>query len=130
MHFATGGRMVRFKFMLIFVSVALANGTMMHDAFADDMWDKGGRGIADIVTSPCEIVRQGNIDFDKKGGIGIFTGGFRGIGYMVGRLGVGAYELVTFPIPSYEAILEPEFIIPPTPRTHAEWGEDQIIRVY
>jgi len=115
---------------VILVCVVLMGTVMSREAFADDMWDKGGRGIADLVTSPYEIIRQGKLDFDKKGGVGIFTGGFRGIGAMVGRMGVGAYELVTFPVPGYEPILDPEFIIPPASRTRADWGEDEIKHVY
>ncbi|MBP9865943.1 MAG: exosortase system-associated protein, TIGR04073 family [Candidatus Omnitrophica bacterium] len=115
---------------VILVCVVLMGTVMSREAFADDMWDKGGRGIADLITSPYEIIRQGQLDFDKKGGVGIFTGGFRGIGTMVGRMGVGAYELVTFPVPGYEPILDPEFIIPPASRTHADWGEDEIKHVY
>lgn len=116
-------------FFLMLIGVFFL-ATMPRDAFADNLWDKGGRGFADIVSSPYEVIRQGKLDYAKKGGVGIFTGGFRGIGSMVGRLSVGAYELVTFPLPGYDAILEPEFIIPPTPRAHADWGEDQISHVY
>jgi len=122
--------MRRLTAILFFVSAVLLGGALTRDGFADDLWDKGGRGVADIVSSPFEVVRQGKIDFQKDGGIGIFTGGFRGIAYMAGRLVVGAYELVTFPLPSYEPILDPEFIIPPTPRASADWGENQVSRVY
>lgn len=115
---------------VILGSVLFMSMVVTRQAFADDLWDKGGRGLADIVTSPYEVVRQGKIDYAADGGIGIFTGGFRGLGYMAGRLCVGIYELGTFPLPGYKAILDPEFIIPPTPRTHADWGEDQITRVY
>lgn len=85
------------------------------------------------MTSPYEVVRNGRIDYDEKGGLGIFTGGFRGVGAMVGRLGVGVYELVTFPLPlpsGYDALIQPEFIIPPKERAHADWGEDQVTHVY
>lgn len=124
--------MRRFIAKVILGSAVFAGGAaaVSPRAFADDLWDKGGRGVADIVTSPYEVVRQGKIDYDEKGGIGIFTGGFRGIGSMVGRLGVGVYELVTFPLPGYDPILDPEFTIPPAPRGHADWGENEISRVY
>ena len=114
--------MRRFLFTLIVMGMALFNPWRLQNAQADDMWDKGGRGFANVITSPEEILRQGMIDFGKKGGLGIFTGGFRGFGTMFQRLGVGVYEMVTFPFPGsteYKAILEPEYIIPSTNRTHA-----------
>ncbi len=97
-------------------------------------WDKGGRGVANLVTFPYEIVRQGAIDFNSpRGGIGIFTGGFRGVFYGVVRALAGAYDLVTFPIPlpaGYRPLMQPEFIVPPADRGNPDWGENRIERVY
>ena len=122
--------MRRFLFTLIFMGTVWLSPYGLHNAQADDMWDKGGRGLVDVVTSPYEIIRQGQMAFDKKGGLGIFTGSLRGVSSMVGRMGVGAYELVTFPLPGYDAILDPKYIIPSAHRAHADWGEDQISHVY
>ncbi len=107
--------------------------TAQLHAQAYDMWDKGGRGLANILTSPYEIVRQGKIDYEAKGGVGIFSGGFRGLFYVVGRIVVGAYELITFPIPlpaGYEPIFRPEYVIPATPRAKTTWGEGDTKHVY
>ena len=82
-----------------------------------DISDKFMRGIADIVTSPVEIIH--GIDQARKqgaetssvlpsGGIdsAILWGPLNGILRMLTRAAVGVYEVVTFPIPSYKPILK------------------------
>lgn len=41
---------------------------------------------------------------------GIFVGPLKGLCYFLGRLAVGAYELATFPIPTYKPLIKPEYI--------------------
>lgn len=82
-------------------------------AQAADMWTKAGRGLNNIVFSPLEVfyrpyeMRENGVRWP----IAIAGGVFKGAGFAVARLGVGVYEVLTFPHPSpgnYETILEPE----------------------
>lgn len=77
-------------------------------------WRKAQRGLLNIALSPIEIsnelakeIKNDTFPPSWVAGIG------RGTAFMVGRALVGAYELVTFPIPypaaNYEPILSPEF---------------------
>jgi len=76
-------------------------------------WRKAQRGFLNIALSPIEISNE--LFKEKKNdtfppswvaGIG------RGIAFTMGRALVGAYELITFPLPlpaNYKPILQPEF---------------------
>lgn len=82
-------------------------------AQAADMWTKAGRGLNNIVFSPLEVFYR-PYEMKQKGDrwpIALAGGVFKGAGYAVARLGVGVFEVLTFPHPSpgnYETILEPE----------------------
>ena len=43
--------------------------------------------------------------------VGFTWGPLRGLAYFVGRTAIGALEMVTFAIPEYDPIIEPEFIL-------------------
>lgn len=75
---------------------------------------KLGRGLANIVTCPCEIWNQ--VDRTNKIAgpeTALTCGFFKGIFMVCARAVVGVYEVATFPFPApdcYDAILkEPEF---------------------
>jgi len=75
---------------------------------------KLGRGGSNCVTFPCEIPNRMNIATKRFGSaMGLGYGFFEGIAMMVFRLGLGMYEVATFPIPNpegYGPILDdPEF---------------------
>jgi putative exosortase-associated protein (TIGR04073 family) len=70
---------------------------------------KFGRGVTNVVLSPMEIVTNGYLEGTRAhldGGTlgdevnGVFTGGVTGIGFMAARIGVGVFDVFTFPIPS------------------------------
>lgn len=126
--------MVRFaRLWLLSTFFFLTASFLTPSAWAYTAWDKVGRGIANIVTSPYEIIRQGMIDFEDHGGIGVFSGSIRGVFCMVGRIVVGAYEVVTFPIPvpsNFRPILYPEYVLSSAGYKEAHWGEDNVQRVY
>jgi putative exosortase-associated protein (TIGR04073 family) len=81
---------------------------------------KLGRGVTNLVTSPLEIPNQMYVvsrkEYDEDAQTWAVVGGyiagfFSGCGYAGWRMGAGAYDLVTFPFPSYEySLIDPEFI--------------------
>ncbi len=83
-------------------------------SFADTAVQKLGRGVANILTSPLEIPK-GIEDATKEDGFvaGVTWGVAEGLLDFVKRLAVGAYEVVSFPIPlpkHYKPILtDPEY---------------------
>lgn len=80
---------------------------------ADTALQKAGRGLAALTTAFLEI--PGNIKrtTEEEGAPAGWTKGFAmGLGMTVIRPTVGAYELITAPIPApanYEPILKPEY---------------------
>lgn len=89
-------------------------------AFADD--NTGGlilhkffRGIVNAATGWMELFKQPTLETQEKGPkTGLTWGIVKGIGYAVGRSVVGAYEIVTFPLPipeGYRPIMDPEFVL-------------------
>lgn len=105
------------KKVMIMVLIALLFLAFV-DAHADDVVGgpvkKLGRGFANLVTSPFYVFK-GMGDTAKKNGwmAGATWGLLEGAVNLVKRASVGAYEIVTFPVPlpaNYEPILkDPEF---------------------
>jgi len=78
------------------------------------------RGLTNIVTSPGEIPKQMVLTIRDRGGLGVPLGFFKGIGMTVMRVGIGAWETVSFPAPNsmdgdFAPILKPEFVWNPSP---------------
>lgn len=76
--------------------------------------DKLARGFANVLTSPLEIPRNVQNVTEEQGILIGWTGGLcQGIGMMALRIIVGAYEIITFPIPfpeGYKPVITPEFV--------------------
>lgn len=93
--------------MVSFSSAAFAQST------TDKMFTKLGRGVVNTLTGLVgEIVVKVKEDTKDGNYGGYITGLFKGIGYGVGRTIIGAYEVLTFPIPlpgDYAQILEPKY---------------------
>ena len=110
------------KYGIIFV-VIIALLCTQSPCLAQNMLKKGSRGIANLLTSVFEIPTSIQEKLYDEGPLAALTYGvFDGI-YKCGiRTIVGAYELVTFPLPipaDYAPIVEPEFIFSPDePYTH------------
>ena len=75
---------------------------------------KFGRGLENILKSPVEIpvnmykeAHRAEVRGENAGGqaIGYFTGTITGIGYTLARIGVGIFDVVTFPVPTRPVML-------------------------
>ena len=83
-------------------------------AYCDDPLKKLGRGVANVLTCPYELVYQ---VMKSNNSDGVFAGAtvgvIKGVGMIVARGMVGVYEIASFPIPvpkDYQPILkDPEF---------------------
>lgn len=81
-------------------------GQKVHDQFT--------RGAANVVTGPMAGFKEG---FDEskqadKNPVWPVTGAIKGTAAGVGRMGVGAFEAVTSPVPQKEPIIKPEVFDP------------------
>ncbi len=72
---------------------------------------KLSRGFVNFTVGIIEVPRQIVKVTEKSGDIaGISYGLLKGFACWIGRTIVGAYEVGTFVLPSYRALIEPEFI--------------------
>ena len=110
MHKITARFLVLFLFLNAFALAAAA------PARADDKYTKLGRGAGNVLFGPLEIPYQmGEIAKSERWPIAFFGGLAKGTVYGIRRMGVGLYEIFTFPWGGkthYGPIIEPEFIIP------------------
>lgn len=80
---------------------------------------KLGRGLANLTTSPFEVLRGMETVGDKHGPVaGVTWGLLQGVGQTVRRTAVGVYEVLSFPFPhtevGYDPLVYPEFVIEDT----------------
>lgn len=91
-----------------------ASADEMTSTHIDGMLTKLGRGIADIATSPLELIRTPAIVSHRAGylaggSIGLAQGAWRAIQ----RAAVGVFEVATFYAeipPGFQPIMKPEFV--------------------
>ena len=82
-------------FLFVFVLSSSAEAS-----YTENVAQKFSRGVGNVVYSPLEIPLQVSNEMNSDDYVyAIPKGTFRGLMYTVGRLGVGAYEVVTFPVP-------------------------------
>lgn len=87
-------------------------------------WDgiarKLGRGVANVVTAPLELIRKPYLVGEEEGGFaGITVGLAQGVKAMAMRELAGLYEVATFclPIPKeFQPLVYPEFVY-----AHGDW---------
>ena len=79
----------------------------------DSFYDKLGRGLSDIVTSPAEMLDSQYGMIETEGDNVAFFKGFlvQGISRMIMDMGHGVFEVVTspFPTPDYESLKAPPY---------------------
>lgn len=95
----------------------LANLLVLAPAFGaeENPATKLGRGIVNVIASPCEYVVQTNKLMEKHDPLtAYFAGAFQGTSRMFQRIGGGIYEIVTFPLPlpkKYEPLMDPPTVV-------------------
>ena len=103
----------RFGLVVMSMTLVLVLGSLTP-AFAQDIGHKLGRGLLNVATGWVEIpkgIRDGSQQENPV--LGVTTGIFKGLGLGVLRTGVGAFDVVTFPIPwpkDYAPVYEPEYV--------------------
>lgn len=120
-------RIISILAIALFVGmVAGAQAQRYGDEYRDascfgQMGHKLGRGLVNICTSCVEIPKHISMEWRKTDPCtGIVVGGVEGIGWCCVRVAVGAYDVVTFPVPvpaNYEPLMLPEYPLPDV------WGE-------
>ena len=79
----------------------------------DSFYDKMGRGLADIVSSPSEMLDSQYGMLETEGANVAFFKGFlaQGVSRMIMDMGHGVFEVVTspFPTPDYESLKCPPY---------------------
>ena len=104
------------NFAIIFILTASLI-CIQSPCHAQNMFRKLGRGISNIGTSIFEIPKSIQESFYSDGPVAATTYGMiDGIFKFFVRTVVGAYEVITFPIPlpsEYAPIVEPEFLFSP-----------------
>ena len=90
---------MRARLWVIAVMVGCA-GVGSPAAWAQDPIHKAGRGVVNVLTSWIELPKNIHLGTQEDNPVlGAAWGLVRGTGLTVTRLAVGAYEVVTFPLP-------------------------------
>ena len=107
------------KKICVMVIVSFFAASVAAPAYCDDALKKLGRGTANVLTAPLELLeQQQRANRDDGPFAGLTYGVFKGVCMTGVRALVGVYEIVTFPIPipkNYKPILKnPEFFLEDT----------------
>ena len=102
------------KLLFVVLTVILVSSVLTRSAYCDDALKKLGRGLANCITFPFELIEQVKRVNLSDGPMAACTWGIlKGVGMTGVRAVVGVYEVVTFPVPlprAYKPILtDPEF---------------------
>ena len=89
-----------FLFFSLLTAAVYAEGV----DYSVEISQKAGRGLANALSSPLEIPCGIRDEVSDRGGVGVVTGLFKGIGFFARRLLVGVTELGTFMIPMEETL--------------------------
>ncbi|MBL7085309.1 MAG: exosortase system-associated protein, TIGR04073 family [Candidatus Omnitrophica bacterium] len=85
---------------------------MVTPCFAENCFDKLGRGLINGATGWCEYPKQ-IVETSKEDNIavGLTWGQAKGVAMGVARTGLGAYDTATFYLPPYDKpVLEPKHL--------------------
>jgi len=87
------------------------------DSYPERAVKKLGRGVANMVTSPLEIINQPVNSINRQQTDGVIanttaavTGVAVGVGWTIWRLLAGAFDVVTFFAPPHKPVIDPEFV--------------------
>ena len=100
------------KKILVVILATLFVASMITPVFAANAGDKLGRGTVNFFTGWLEVPKQiGETSHESNVFVGATWGTIKGLGYGVARMGTGAFDGVTFPIPPYDKpIMEPKYV--------------------
>src|SRR4051812_26272829 len=107
------------KTLLTLVTLAGLSSLAMADIHDPPMNDQGptrklGRGIANIAFGAVEIIQTPNEINDREGNAAAWSYGFvRGFGRFFFRVGMGVYEVATFPFPTTRGSYRPPYKLDP-----------------
>ncbi len=91
----------------LFIALA-AMGVMAPTASAQDPIHKLSRGMVNILTCWIEVPKNLHLGMQETNPVlGVGGGLLKGFGLMATRLGMGAYETLSFPIPYPAAYVSP-----------------------
>ncbi|AKJ64508.1 exosortase system-associated protein, TIGR04073 family [Kiritimatiella glycovorans] len=104
--------------LVVFVAVGVADA---NAGYMEKIMRKLGRGVANVASSPIELLSNMQ-DVTEDSGLlaGLTYGTVRGVGHGVARIGVGAAEILSFYVPS-EPVIHPEFVMDPDTSEEYEW---------
>jgi len=104
----------RIVILILVMAVACVCVDRAYASWYQDVTHKLGRGLTNLVTSPIELGNTLEYEVEKYGIYrGIPFGVLKGLVQATGRIIVGLYEVLTFPIEypaDYKVIMEPEFV--------------------
>jgi len=107
---------------MILVAAMLAGVCSVQAGYGEKVVHKLGRGVANVVSCPIEVLL--NVESVAKdrgyiagGTYGVIRGVYRGVIRGV----VGACEIISFLIPQ-EPVVHPEFVMDPTSSDEYEWN--------
>ena len=113
---------------LIMGVMLIGAGLQPRAAWGDDMTHAGsarklGRGLANVLTFPLELLREPYLGGQADGGIaGATVGVVKGISSAVVRGGAGLVEVLTFyapfPVLDFQPMVKPEFVF-----ANGNWAE-------
>ena len=115
---------------IIAAAVVLSAGTASAQRYGDEyrndsafgkMQTKLGRGFANVFTGVVEVPKNISREWRQTDpATGFIVGGVKGVGWAATRMAVGAFDVVTFPVPvpaNYEPLMQPAYPLPDV------WGE-------
>ncbi len=95
----------------------------------DNPGTKLGRGISNILTAPLQyVIQTSRLNEDHDAVTALLGGLVNGTGFMLWRMGVGVYEVVTFPVPvpsNYGPVLDPATSLTDLKNTLKDVNEEQ-----
>jgi len=105
-----------FLAIMLALSNAYAAAPAVEKMNSNKALAKFSRGVANIATSPGELVTQMPTAMEQSPDYlsGFVMGIGRGIGYSLLRASAGIYDVVTFPFPGptdYKPVMKPETIV-------------------
>lgn len=120
MSMAGGRRILALSFAVLCLSLACVAAARAEEQSAPaQIGTKLMRGLANLTTGVGEIPKQIYLVGKREGWVqGAVRGPLEGIGMFIARTVVGAYEVLTFPVPvpsDYQPVLLPDYVWQPEP---------------